>query len=722
MHHIIPTCTVEAKPYAYTFPLEHTALLVIDMQRDFLLANGFGSSQGQDMTDVQGTIPYVQQLLRLFRDLNMHIVHTREGHVPDLSDCPSSKLLRNLPTRPADKALTIGDKGEMGRLLVRGEYGQDIVDEVQPIPGEVVLDKPGKGAFWNTKLMEKLKARAITHLVVTGVTTECCFATTIREANDRGFECCGVVEATAGYNKAFKTSSLDMLNWAGGLFGFVASISSFGKAMKHLSNNAMTSLTTNGDLAVKSNGLSPDSPIAAEALPLKANGIDNVESSSHDDIPLKSNGFHATDEHQSAELITNGFPKLGGGSRANGTIKANGHSCTNGDFKAPSLNWDGDLSIKALANSYKRGVSPSNVIEELYKKIEAYREVDPAVWIHLEPKEKALRAAEALESTYHDRDCLPPLFGVPFSVKDSIDVEGIPTTTACPPLALTASKSAVVHEKVVQEGALFIGKTNLDQLATGLSGCRSPYGITHSIFNKDFISGGSSSGNAVSVGAGLVSFSIATDTAGSGRVPALFNGVVGFKPTRGTLSAQGLTPACPSLDCIALMAPTVDDVRKVWWVVEGYDDDYIYSKFAPSRPRAVNALGPQAKSFRFGVPPLEAIRKCSKPYQKKFEEAVTTMQSMGGRLTPVNWSPFEKGGDLLYDGTFVSERLAALPDGWFEANREHLHPVIREIFERVIARSSTAIDAYRDLMAQKLLVGPLYFFFITAKITPTNYF
>lgn len=189
--HDSPNPSVDAKPYAFTFPLKHTALLVIDMQRDFLLAKGFGEIQGGNLEAVQASIAPTKKLLEACRRAGMAILHTREGHKPDLSDCPSSKLVRQ-SAAPGNTQhnLVIGDKGELGRLLVRGEYGHDIVDELQPFSGEVVIDKPGKGAFWNTDLLHKLQARAITHIIVSGVTTECCFATTIREANDRGFECC----------------------------------------------------------------------------------------------------------------------------------------------------------------------------------------------------------------------------------------------------------------------------------------------------------------------------------------------------------------------------------------------------------------------------------------------------------------------------------------------------------------------------------------------------
>ena len=187
----VSTVVVAAKPYDFVFPLEKTALLVIDMQRDFLLDGGFGQIQGGSLEAVQASILPTQRLLNTCRRAGLAIFHTREGHKPDLSDCPSSKLLRQAAA-PGNKQhmSVIGDMGDMGRLLIRGEYGHDIVDELQPLPGEVVIDKPGKGAFWNTMLLPKLKAKAISHLIVCGVTSECCFATTIREANDRGFECC----------------------------------------------------------------------------------------------------------------------------------------------------------------------------------------------------------------------------------------------------------------------------------------------------------------------------------------------------------------------------------------------------------------------------------------------------------------------------------------------------------------------------------------------------
>ncbi|KAG8529178.1 uncharacterized protein KY384_005813 [Bacidia gigantensis] len=587
------------------------------MQRDFLLEGGFGYIQGGSLEAVQASVAPTKKLLSIFRSAGLAVFHTREGHKPDLSDCPSSKLNRQADAPDnVQHNKVIGDMGEMGRLLIRGEYGHDIVDDLKPFPNEVVIDKPGKGAFWNTTLLARLKARGVSHLFVSGVTTECCFATTIREANDRGFECCGIEEATAGYNTKFKGCSLDMIHWSQGLFGFVGNLEPLLKC------------------------LAPYVP-----------------------API--------------------------------------HSCGTTPPQTPPA-FDGDLSVAGLQKSYRRGLSPVTVMEAVIEKIEKYSKIDPAVWIHQETKSAVLDRASQLQNAWSTTTGRPPLFGVPFSVKDSIDIAGIPTTTACPPLAHVPSQSARSYDILLSQGAIFVGKTNLDQLATGLTGCRSPFGITKSVFNPDYISGGSSSGNCVSVGAGLVSFSLATDTAGSGRVPSGFNGVVGYKPTRGIISAQGVTPACLSLDCIAIIAQSVDDARMIWDSSVEYDPTDRYSKACAPLPRHVNSIGPQATSFSFGIPPPESLLICSPVYRRKFNEIVKLLQQLGGHLKPIDWSPFEKAGKLLYNGSFVCERLASLPDNWLAQNRSNLHPVIEEIFSAVVARQSSAVDAYRDLQAKAL--------------------
>lgn len=365
--------------------------------------------------------------------------------------------------------------------------------------------------------------------------------------------------------------------------------------------------------------------------------------------------------------------------------------------------FDGDLSIISLQKAYRNGLSPTIVLQVVLEKIEKYFAIDPAVWIYRTPKESVFEQVRKIQSKWPNSDSLPPLYGVPFSVKDSIDIVGLPTTTACPPLAHLPSKSAPSYEILLSQGAIFLGKTNLDQLATGLTGCRSPYGIPRSVFNRSYISGGSSSGSCVSVGAGLVTFSLATDTAGSGRVPSGFNGVVGYKPTRGLITFQGVTPACLSLDCIAIIATTVSDARTIWDLCAHFDAEDRYAKRCFPTPRHIDSVSPQATSFTFGIPPPDALHICSSVYSRKFVEAIQTLQSMGGQLRPINWTPFSQAGKLLYDGSFVCERLASLPDNWLAQNRPHLHPVIEKIFSAVVARGSTAVDAYRDLQAKALL-------------------
>jgi nicotinamidase-related amidase len=205
-----------ARPGPYAFDLSTTALLVIDMQRDFLEPGGFGASLGNDVGQLRRTIAPLAALLADARAVGLTIVHTREGHLPDLSDCPPAKLTRGAPSR------RIGDLGPKGRILVRGEYGHDIIDELAPLPDEPVIDKPGKGAFYATELDSLLVERGIRSLLVTGVTTEVCVHTTVREANDRGYECLVLADCVGSYFPEFQRVGLDMIAAQGGIFGWVA--------------------------------------------------------------------------------------------------------------------------------------------------------------------------------------------------------------------------------------------------------------------------------------------------------------------------------------------------------------------------------------------------------------------------------------------------------------------------------------------------------------------
>lgn len=210
---------VQAKPYDFKLDPERTALVVIDMQRDFIEPGGFGASLGNDVSRLEGIIPTVGKLISLFRRKGWTIIHTRENHASDLSDCPPSKLRRGQP------GLRIGDRGPMGRILVRGEPGADIIASLAPAAGEIVIDKPGKGMFWATPVHEELKERGITHLVFSGVTTEVCVQTSMREANDRGFECLLIEDATESYFPEFKTATIAMLIAQGGIVGCATTLS-----------------------------------------------------------------------------------------------------------------------------------------------------------------------------------------------------------------------------------------------------------------------------------------------------------------------------------------------------------------------------------------------------------------------------------------------------------------------------------------------------------------
>ena len=208
--------TVDALPNPFAFDLDSTALIVIDMQRDFLEPGGFGETLGNDVSQLRRTIEPLAALMAQWRAAGLPIIHTREGHLPDLSDCPPAKLQRGAPS------MRIGDPGPKGRILIRGEYGHDIVDELQPIEGEAVVDKPGKGAFYATELQELLEKDGIKSLLVAGVTTEVCVHTTVREANDRGYECLVLADCVGSYFPEFQRVGLQMIAAQGGIFGWVA--------------------------------------------------------------------------------------------------------------------------------------------------------------------------------------------------------------------------------------------------------------------------------------------------------------------------------------------------------------------------------------------------------------------------------------------------------------------------------------------------------------------
>jgi allophanate hydrolase len=357
--------------------------------------------------------------------------------------------------------------------------------------------------------------------------------------------------------------------------------------------------------------------------------------------------------------------------------------------------WDGALDILSLTEAYSaKHLTPSQLVEDLHERIEKYSKVDPAVFITLFPKDEALARAKELETKYANKP-LPPLYGIPITVKDSIDIAGVLTTAACPAYAYTPSKNATTITQLLDMGVIILGKVNLDQLATGLIGARSPYGVPHSVFSKDHVSGGSSSGSAVSVAAGLCSFSLATDTAGSGRVPPSFNNIVGYKPTRGCLSTVGVVPAVKAFDCIALEALTVADARKVWDLLNVPDPEEHVAKLSRGEFKPAHLIYSSKPEFRFIIPPETDLALITPGYRKLYDEAIKTVQSMGGHLVQADYTPFQKAGKLLYEGSFVAARVSGVGREWLEANKDELLPATREIY--VNACRFTAVDAWNDM-------------------------
>nr|PZN18736.1 MAG: allophanate hydrolase [Pseudomonadota bacterium] len=354
-----------------------------------------------------------------------------------------------------------------------------------------------------------------------------------------------------------------------------------------------------------------------------------------------------------------------------------------------------------------------------------------------------------------ERGELLPLFGVPFAIKDNIDFEGVPTTAGCPAYAFVPATSAPAVERLIAAGAIPIGKTNLDQFATGLVGTRSPYGACPSAFDAAFVGGGSSSGSALAVAHGLVSFSLGTDTAGSGRVPAAFNDLVGLKPTRGLVSTRGVVPACRSLDCVSVFATSVADARRVLDVIAGFDAEDPFSRSRESEDRfalgsqdpfsreADNRFSSSEDRFARGsedplagkaeVPPshdaagpfsseadgafsqasgatrplgsrVRPIRRLGVPaeldflgnteYARLFDDAVERARALGFELVPFDASPFVEAGGLLYDGPWVAERYAAV-GAFLEAHAEKAHAVVRQII--LGGRRASGADVFGGL-------------------------
>jgi len=338
-----------------------------------------------------------------------------------------------------------------------------------------------------------------------------------------------------------------------------------------------------------------------------------------------------------------------------------------------------ELAARVRAGS----ASAEQVMRETLSAIEAYDAVQPQAWISRFAPKQLLAMARAVDARVAAGEDLP-LAGVPFAVKDNIDVAGLPTTAACPTFAYEPEAHAHVVQCLCSAGAIPVGKTNLDQFATGLNGTRSPYGAPSCVFNLAYVSGGSSSGSAVVVGAGLVPFALGTDTAGSGRVPAAFNGLLGHKPSKGRWSTTGLVPACRSLDCVSLFTRDSADALLIDELAAGFDPSDAYSRALADRPITGQRLGVPLPHQRPWFGDMEA--------EFLYDQALGRLESFGFTLHPLDFAPLLEAARLLYSGPWVAERTAAL-EPMLRDHPKAIDPTVREIV--AAGESLTAVQAFR---------------------------
>jgi allophanate hydrolase len=339
------------------------------------------------------------------------------------------------------------------------------------------------------------------------------------------------------------------------------------------------------------------------------------------------------------------------------------------------------LSAGAIAAAVNAGeTSAAQVMDATLARLAAYDAVQPQIWISRAAPEALLAAARAIDARVATGEHLP-LAGVPYAAKDNIDVEGLETTAACPAFAYQPRHSASIIERLEAAGAICVGKTNLDQFATGLVGTRSPYGIPRNACNLAYVSGGSSSGSAVAVAAGLVAFALGTDTAGSGRVPAAFNHLVGLKPSKGRWSTRGLVPACRSIDCITVFTDALGDARLIDSVVAGFDAADPFS-----RPLADAAI----TGRRIGIPRPDQLVFFGDLQAEELYARALAVLGQGAELVEIDIIPLLEAAQLLYGGPWVAERTAAI-EALLRANPDAIDPVVRSVVEPGLAISAVEV-------------------------------
>jgi allophanate hydrolase len=367
-------------------------------------------------------------------------------------------------------------------------------------------------------------------------------------------------------------------------------------------------------------------------------------------------------------------------------------------------------TVAEILDAYRAGAAkPAVMVARCYARIRAHD--DPAMFIALRDEKDVTQEAKTLE---RDGDTTLPLYGIPVAVKDNIDAAGLPTTAACAAFAYHPHRDATAVAKLKAAGALVIGKTNLDQFATGLVGVRSPYGVPRNLFDAKLIPGGSSSGSGVAVGAGIVPLALGTDTAGSGRVPAAYNNIVGLKPTRGLVSCAGVVPACRTLDCVSVFALTVDDAMAALSVMAGADDADPYSRPRPIRkPELVPGGG------KLGVPMLgQRLFFGDKTFEAAYGTALALLSKLGAKIVEIDVEPFYAAARLLYDGPWVAERYL-VAKALIASAPEAIHPVTRQII--LAGAHGTAADAFEALYQLEVLkrVRDHIFRGIDALVLPT---
>jgi allophanate hydrolase len=366
---------------------------------------------------------------------------------------------------------------------------------------------------------------------------------------------------------------------------------------------------------------------------------------------------------------------------------------------------DGDLPLDlgSLRTAYAtKSLSPTAVVDAVHARMS--ESPAPGVFVYEVGRSAALDAARHLEDRNPDE---LPLYGVPFAVKDNIDVKGWPTTAGCPDFAYVANRTAPVVARLLDAGALLLGKTNLDQFATGLVGTRSPYGIPTNPFDARYITGGSSSGSAAAVARGFASFALGTDTAGSGRIPAAFTNLVGLKPSRGLLSTTGVVPACRSLDCVSVFALHCEDARRVAEVATSFDPSDSYSRRDAD---GFHWLAPIPNAgFFFAVPrEMDILPHVDGETMRGFEAARAHLEALGGRARAIDLTPFFDAARLLYDGPWIAERFQGL-EAFLSGHPESVLPITRKILnEGAKWRASDLFDAIHRLDSLRRDVRPLF--------------